>query len=41
MTLLSGIVHLGGVVALTCSEYDGNFDVKTASLAAIKLDSIG
>jgi hypothetical protein len=41
MTLLSGIVHSGGVVALTCTETSGNFDVESASLAAIKLDSIG
>jgi hypothetical protein len=41
MTLLSGIVHTGGAVALTCTEERGNFDVQSASLAAIKLDSIG
>jgi hypothetical protein len=41
LTLLSAIVHPGGVVALTCTETDGNFDVASASFAAIKLDSIG
>jgi hypothetical protein len=41
MTLLDGIVHAGGVVALTCTETQGNFDVARASFAAIKLDSIG
>ena len=41
MTLLSGLVHAGGAVALTCTETDGNFDVASASIAAIKLDSIG
>jgi hypothetical protein len=41
MTLLDGIVHAGGVVALTCTETEGNFDVASASFAAIKLDSIG
>lgn len=41
MSLLSAIVHDGGPVALTCTEDGGNFDVARASLAAIKLDSIG
>ena len=41
LTLLAGIVHPGGTVALTCTETSGNFDVSSASLAAIKLDSIG
>jgi len=41
MTLLSGIVHTGGAVAVICTEDSGIFDVARASFAAIKLDSLG
>lgn len=41
MSLLSAVVHPGGGVALTCTEDAGDFDVHSASFAAIKIDSIG
>jgi hypothetical protein len=41
LTLVGAAVHGGGSVALTCTEEAGNFDVRYANLAAIKVGSLG
>lgn len=41
MTLVGAVIHGGGAVALTCTELEGNFDVQSATFAAIKVDSLG
>jgi hypothetical protein len=41
LALVGAVVHGGGAVALTCTEVTGNFDVESATLSAIKVDSLG
>ena len=41
LSLASAIYHPGGTVDLTCTEDEADIDVQTATLTAIKVDSIG
>jgi hypothetical protein len=41
ITLTSAISHAGGAIEMNCTEESGDFDVYSASLTAIKVDSLG
>jgi len=41
LSLASAINHPGGTADLTCTEDEADIDVQTATLTAIKVDSLG
>jgi len=41
LALTSAITHGGGAIELKCNEASGNFDVDSASLTGVKVDSLG
>jgi hypothetical protein len=41
MTLTAAVTVGSGPLQLTCTEREGNFDVASANLTAIRVDSIG
>lgn len=41
LAFTTAVAHPGGTIEITCTEEHGDFDVFSASLSGIKVDSLG